>query len=102
MTAVEVVDAGVVDVEVVELALDVFVPVLVLLPLPRVVDLSVFDFPAGPPAWVPLLLRGPVGLWDFLFVPAPVCLCPPVVGAGGVPTVIGTSAPPPPPALSVT
>lgn len=58
--------------------------------------------PALAPAWVPELFTGPVGEWDFLFLPAPFWLCPPVTGAGGVPTVIGIEATPPPPWLSVT
>lgn len=101
VAALALVDAGVVDVGVVEFVVDVLLPA-VLLPLPVVFDLPVFDLPAGPPAWLPLLFRGPLGEWDFLFVPAPVCLCRPVVGAAGVPTVIGISAPPPPPEVSVT
>ena len=73
MVELGVVDAGVVDVEVVELVVDVFLPVLALLSLPAGVDLPVFDLPAGPPAWVPLLFRGPLGVWDFLDFPEPVC-----------------------------
>ena len=77
-------------------------PVVLVVVFAGVVDCPDFDLPAGPPAWWPLLRFGPVGEWDFRLVPAPFCLCPPVAGAGGVPTVIGIEATPPPPAVSVT
>ena len=63
----------VVDVDVVEVVVAVFAPPLELLPVPVVADLPVLDLPGFPPAWVPLLFRGPLGLWDFLDVPDPVC-----------------------------
>jgi hypothetical protein len=53
-----VVEAGVVDVDAVEFVVDV----------PR------FELPAGPPAWVPLLFRGPLGECDLFDFPDPVCL----------------------------
>ena len=61
-----VVDVGAVDVEVVEVVVDVLFPLRGLLPLPAV------DLPAGPPACVPLLFCGPLGVWDFLDFPDPV------------------------------
>jgi hypothetical protein len=69
---VEVVGAWVevVDVGVVELVLALFE---VLLSAPVVDDAIDFDLPGRPPAWVPLLFFGPVGVCDLRFVPAPDC-----------------------------